>query len=79
MHREAVTTQSTGHNHFPMGTITKNIDDNAVDAQDEEDDYMHKWLELLCQFVQWICCKTYQAFISSFGKPPFLSTGPNSF
>ena len=29
---------------------------NGVDAQDHEMDHMHRWLELLCKFVHWICC-----------------------
>ncbi|RVW38656.1 hypothetical protein CK203_077553 [Vitis vinifera] len=35
---------------------TLNIDGNGVDAQDHEMDHMHRWLELLCKFVHWICC-----------------------
>ncbi|RVW33168.1 TMV resistance protein N [Vitis vinifera] len=35
-------THSTEHNHSPMDTITHNVDDNVVDAQDEEEDHMHK-------------------------------------
>ena len=50
-------THSTEHNHSPMDTITHNVDDNVVDAQDEEEDHMHKWLDLLCKSVQWICCR----------------------
>ena len=34
----------------------QNIDGNGVDAQDHEMDHMHRWLELLCKFVHWICC-----------------------
>ncbi|RVW96819.1 TMV resistance protein N [Vitis vinifera] len=29
---------------------------NGVDAQDHEMDHMHRWLELLCKFIHWICC-----------------------
>ncbi|WKA01407.1 hypothetical protein VitviT2T_019689 [Vitis vinifera] len=47
-------TLSTGCEDSPIGTITKNIDDNVGDAHDDEDDYMGKRLELLCKFVQWI-------------------------
>ncbi|KAL6344258.1 hypothetical protein AAG906_037822 [Vitis piasezkii] len=32
------------------------IDGIGVDAQDHEMDHMHRWLELLCKFVHWICC-----------------------
>ncbi|RVW38662.1 hypothetical protein CK203_077558 [Vitis vinifera] len=35
---------------------TLHIDGNGVDAQDHEMDHMHRWLELLCKFVHWICC-----------------------
>ena len=43
----------------PMDTTTQNVINNVVDAQDDEDDRTHNWLELLCNFVQWICCRRY--------------------
>ena len=52
-------THSTDHDHSSMDTITQNIDDNVVDAQDDEEDHMHKWLYLLCKSIQWICCRRY--------------------
>ena len=47
-------TLSTSCEDSLIGTITKNIDYNVGDAHDDEDDYMGKWLELLCKFFQWI-------------------------
>ena len=52
-------TLSTGCDHTPISTITKNIDDNVVHAHDDEDDYMGKWLDLLCKLIHWICCRQY--------------------
>ena len=44
----------------PMDTTTQNAKNNVVDAKDDdEDDRRHNWLELLCNFVQWICCRRY--------------------
>ena len=43
----------------PMDTTTQNVNNNVVEAQDNEDDRTHKWLELLSNFVQWICCRRY--------------------
>ncbi|KAJ9676226.1 hypothetical protein PVL29_024964 [Vitis rotundifolia] len=44
-------THGTDHDHSSMDTITQNIDDNVVDAQDDEEDHMHKWLYLLCKSI----------------------------
>ncbi|KAJ9691428.1 hypothetical protein PVL29_013567 [Vitis rotundifolia] len=52
-------TQCTEHSDSPMDTTTQNIDSNVVDAQDDEEEHMHNWLELLCKYVQWICCRRY--------------------
>ena len=52
-------THNTDHDHSSIDTIKQNIDDNAVDAQDDEEDHMHKWLYLLCKSIQWICCWRY--------------------
>ncbi|KAL6316977.1 hypothetical protein AAG906_024516 [Vitis piasezkii] len=40
------------HDHSSMDTITRNIDDNVVDAQDDEEDHIPKWLYLLCKSIQ---------------------------
>ena len=54
------TAQTSYHHTPPMDTTTQNANNNVVDAQDDdEDDRTHKWLELLCNFVQWICCRRY--------------------
>ncbi|RVW62595.1 TMV resistance protein N [Vitis vinifera] len=50
-------TQCTEHSDSPMDTTTQIINSNVVDAQDDEEDHMHDWLELLCKFVGWICCR----------------------
>ncbi|XP_034675714.1 disease resistance protein RPV1-like isoform X2 [Vitis riparia] len=52
-------TQCTECSDSPMDTTTQNINSNVVDAQDDEEDQMHNWLELLCKFVGWICCRRY--------------------
>ncbi|XP_034675715.1 disease resistance protein RPV1-like isoform X1 [Vitis riparia] len=52
-------TQCTEHSDSPMDTTTQNINSNVVDAHDDEEDHMHNWLELLCKFVGWICCRRY--------------------
>ena len=62
VHKQAITTQFPEHSDDrspPMDTTTQNVINNAVDAQDDEDDRTHNWLELLCNFVQWICCRRY--------------------
>ncbi|XP_034677016.1 disease resistance protein RUN1-like isoform X2 [Vitis riparia] len=50
--------QCTELSDSAMDTTTQNINSD-VDAQDDEEDHMHNWLELLCKFVQWICCRRY--------------------
>ena len=50
-------TPCTDHSDCPRDTTTQNINSNVVDAQDDEEDHMHDWLELLCKFVGWICCR----------------------
>uniref|UniRef100_F6HJB3 Uncharacterized protein n=1 Tax=Vitis vinifera TaxID=29760 RepID=F6HJB3_VITVI len=52
-------TPCTDHSDCPRDTTTQNINSNVVDAQDDEEDHMHDWLELLCKFVGWICCRRY--------------------
>ncbi|KAJ9672181.1 hypothetical protein PVL29_025708 [Vitis rotundifolia] len=52
-------TQCTEHSDCPMDTTTQNVNSNVVDAQDDEEDHTHDWLELLCKFVEWICCRRY--------------------
>ena len=55
----SATAQTSYHHTPPMDTTTQNANDNVVDAQDDEDDRTHNWLELLCNFVQLICCRRY--------------------
>ena len=46
----------------PTDTTTQNVNNNVVDAQDDEEDRMHNWLGLLCNFVQRICCGIIPSF-----------------
>ena len=53
------TVQFTERNDPSMVTTTQNVNNNVVDAQDDEEDRTHNWLERHCNFVQRICCRRY--------------------